>query len=295
MDAMLRKQHQDLIVVPYDFTPESDSAVKHASSIAKAGNDKISLIHILNSESRALIKKQGISEVQLRDKLAQICAENQQRNGVETSFELKEGSIYSTIGEYVTEQRADLVVLGTHGVHGIQRFLGADVLRILHGCHAPGIVVQMREPSSGGYSSIVVPIDENKFGKNKLAYAVALAKYFDASVCLYSDYSSDKALSGMIANNLRFAKELFEKNEVRVNVVEHEESKGDFPKAVVRHATAISADLIVISSRPDEVNIVELFFGRTEEELINNEAMIPVMCVNPNQDLSHLNTNVFSW
>jgi len=64
---------------------------------------------------------------------------------------------------------------------------------------------------------------------------------------------------------------------------------------VVRHATAISSDLIVISSRPDEVNIVELFFGRTEEELINNEAMIPVMCVNPHQDLSHLNTNVFSW
>jgi nucleotide-binding universal stress UspA family protein len=177
----------------------------------------------------------------------------------------------------------------------MQRFLGADVLRILEGCHAPGIVVQMKAPDADGYSSIVVPIDENKFGKNKLAYASAVAKYFDAAICIYADYSSDKALSATIANNVRFAKELFEKNGVKVNVVQHEEAKGDFPKAVVRHATAISADLIVISSRPDEVNIVDLFFGRTEEELINNEAMIPVMCVNPHQDLSHLNTNVFSW
>lgn len=292
---MLSKQHQDLIVVPYDFTPEADSAVKHASSLAKAGNDRISLIHILNSESRSIIKKQGVSEVQLRDKLAQICVENQRSNGVETTFEIREGSIFSSIGDYVTEEKADLVVMGTHGVYGMQRILGADVLRILHGCQVPGIVVQMREPKSGGYSSIVVPIDENKFGKNKLAYAVAVAKYFDATICIYSDYSSDKGLSGTIANNVRFAKELFEKNGVQVNVVEHEELKGDFPKAVVRHATAISSDLIVISSRPDEVNIVELFFGRTEEELINNEAMIPVMCVNPHQDLSHLNTNVFSW
>ncbi|MDA0931153.1 MAG: universal stress protein [Bacteroidetes bacterium] len=292
---MLSKQHQDLIVVPYDFTPEADSAVNHASSMAKVGNDKVALIHILNSESRSIIKKKGITEVQLRDKLSQICVENTNSNGVETIFEIREGSIFTSISEFVNEEKADLVVLGTHGVYGMQRFLGADVLRILEGCHAPGIVVQMKAPDAEGYSSIVVPVDENKFGKNKLAYASAVAKYFDAAICIYADYSSDKALSANIANNVRFAKELFEKNGVKVNVVQHEEAKGDFPKAVVRHATAIAADLIVISSRPDEVNIVDLFFGRTEEELINNEAMIPVMCVNPHQDLSHLNTNVFSW
>jgi nucleotide-binding universal stress UspA family protein len=292
---MLSKQHQDLIVVPYDFTAEADSAVNHASSLAKVGKDKIALIHILNNESRAAIKKKGITEVQLRDKLGQICNENSTSNGVETIFEIREGSIFSSISDFVNEEKADLVVLGTHGVSGMQRILGADVLRILEGCHAPGIVVQMRPPDSDGYSSIVVPIDENKFGKNKLAYASAVAKYFDASVCIYADYSSDKALSVLIANNVRFAKELFDKNGVKVDVVSHEESKGDFPKAVVRYATAMSADLIVISSRPDEVNIVDLFFGRTEEELINNAAMIPVMCVNPHQDLSHLNTNIFSW
>jgi nucleotide-binding universal stress UspA family protein len=86
---MLSKQHQDLIVVPYDFTAEADSAVNHASSLAKVGKDKIALIHILNNESRAAIKKKGITEIQLRDKLGQICNENATSNGVETIFEIR--------------------------------------------------------------------------------------------------------------------------------------------------------------------------------------------------------------
>ncbi len=291
---MLSKENRDLILVPCDFTEEFKTALFHASKVAKAGDDEVRLLHILNRESRAQLKKEGRDESWVNRELAAICADNQSSTGVNTSFHVEEGSIFNTIGEYATSQGADLVVMGTHGVRGIQHVVGAYALKVVTSCPVPVIIVQRRKADMDGYAHIVISIDESKFGKNKLIYAAAIARYFNATLHVYADQSSDEYLGKALQRNVQQAVKTFEGNKISVKVIEHDGKKGSLAKGMIRYAESIGADLMVISSQPDMVNISNLLLGNHEEELINNEAEIPVMCVNPNQDISHLPVELFS-
>jgi nucleotide-binding universal stress UspA family protein len=292
---MLSTEQNDLLLVPYDFTKEADTALAHASGIAKKGSDSVRLLHVINRETRARLKKEGISEEDLKQKLAAIATSNTEQTGVQTSWHAVEGSIFSSIAEDAKASNADLIVLGTHGVSGMQHVLGADVIRILEKCHVPGIVVQQKKIDEDGYNHIVLPIDANRFGKNKISYAVAMARYFNAKVHVYSDFSSDEFIAKAIKNNTAQALETLRKHEIPCEHIAQEDDDEDFDEALVRYAVSNEAELIVISSRPDERNVAGILFGRVEEQIINNEAMIPVLVVNPKQDVSHLSIDISTW
>lgn len=293
--TMLSTKQNDLLLVPYDFTKEADTALAHASGIAKTGSDSVRLLHVINRETRARLKKEGISEEDLKQKLASIASNNTEKTGVQTAWHVVEGSIFSAIAEDAKDANADLIVLGTHGVSGMQHVLGADVMRILENCHVPGIVVQQKKIDEEGYNHIVLPIDENRFGKNKIAYAVAIARYFNAQVHVYSDFSSDEFIAKAIKNNTAQALETLREHGIPCEHIAQENDDETFDQALVRYAVAIDAELIVISSRPDERNVAALLFDRVEEEVINNKAMIPVLVVNPQQDVSHLSIDISTW
>jgi nucleotide-binding universal stress UspA family protein len=54
---MLTKGKKDLIVVPYDFTVQSETALLHASKIALQGEDEVRLFHVVNNETPSRLKK----------------------------------------------------------------------------------------------------------------------------------------------------------------------------------------------------------------------------------------------
>lgn len=291
---MLSKESRELILVPCDFTEEFETALSHATQVASFGNDEICILHILNRESRANLKKEGKDEEWVKQHLAAIAEENEKTSGIKTTWAVEEGSIFSTIGEYAEANGVDLMVMGTHGVKGIQHVVGAYALKVVTSSPVPVIIVQRRKMVKEGYHNIVLPIDESKFGKNKLIYAAAIARYFDATVHVYADQSSDEYLGRALQRNKNQARETLEGNKVKVNVVDHDSRDGSMVKGMLRYAASIAADLIVISSQPDTVNIANLLLGNHEEEIINNDAQIPVMCVNPNQDISHLPVAIFT-
>jgi nucleotide-binding universal stress UspA family protein len=284
---MLRKNKDDLILVLCDFTKESKNAIEHATTIAKKDNDEVRLVHILNRESLQKNKTQG-GEAWIREELSKWATENQERTGVKTSFFAKEGSIFTTPGEYAKEVNASLVVLGTHGVKGIQHVVGAFALKVIISISVPVIVVQNRKVLESGYDHIVLPIDDSRFGKNKLGYAISVAKYFDAKIHLYCDYASDESDHKKFKLNEAQAVKICEQNKIPVEVVSHKGRSGSFTKGLISYAVETHADLVVISSQPDAVTMGNIIFGNTETDLINNEAQIPVMCVDPLQDASHV-------
>lgn len=277
---MLIKGKKDLIIVPYDFTEQSDTALLHASKIAGQSEDEVRMLHIINSETNSRLKKLGKEALGLDGALKEVAAANEKAYNVKTSFHTEEGSIFTGIGAYIDGSGASLAVMGTHGVHGLQHIVGANALKVISSSSAPFVVVQKKKIDSDGYKRIVVPIDDNKKGKNKITTAIALAKYFNGTLYVFEANSSDQFVSHQIAANLNMTLDYIKTHNIPFEHVK-EIGKGSFSKQLIRYAAYIDANLIVISSHHENEGVIDFIFGHEEVQILNNDPQIAVLCVNP--------------
>ena len=100
----------------------------------------------------------------------------------------------------------------------------------------------------------------------------------------------DEFLHKQLQNHIRFAKQYLEERGIAHDAVIADQDSDDFVKAVVKHAVAVDADLITIMNL-SQGNIFGVLGVPYEQEVITNEAQIPVMCMNPRET----NTGAGGW
>lgn len=271
------------ILVPDDFTSVADCAITHACTIAKINNDSVTLFHVLDSDSLSNLKKQNKSIEALVLDMETRAKKHSEKFGVEIKHVLKEGSIFKSIGEEATELGAALIVMGTHGVKGMQHITGARALKVVANSKVPLIIVQEKGPIHDSYKKIVVPVDHKSETKQKTLQCINIAKVFDSKIFLYKQFGTDEENSKNIRNNITFMTQQFEAHKVQFEITTQEHS-GSFEKEFISYAKNTEADLIVILTTVDK-DLKDLVMGPIEEFVINNKDQIPVMCVNPMQSL----------
>lgn len=261
------------ILVTWDFTIVSQYALEHAVIIARSIQKDISLIHVVSP-------KLAEKEVENRkEKMTLVCTETKQKFGVLPNIVLIEGSIFSTISNYAKTSNSSLVVMGTHGIHGLQKVFGSWALKVIVGSNVPFIVVQDRPQTHEKYSNIVFPIDFKSENKEKLNWAIYFGKYFNSKVHLFKYPIGDKSLQKKINVNLNFAIRFIIQNNLEYEIYSPQKSK-NFSKETVEFAKKINADLILIMTTK-YITIFDYMFGASEQRVIANNRKIPVMCVNP--------------
>jgi hypothetical protein len=125
-----------------------------------------------------------------------------------------------------------------------------------------------------------VPLDLHKETKQKLSLVADMANYFGSKVHLISPGETDEFLRNQLQRNIRFAEEYFSEKNIPYEV-EITESKSDgFVKALLKYSAGVEADLICIMNFYDN-SIMSIFNQSYEQQVITNEAQIPVLCVNP--------------
>jgi nucleotide-binding universal stress UspA family protein len=290
----MSKEKQPIILVPTDFTEEADNAVAHAALIAKAGDDEVRLVHIVNSDTKSKLKKAGETLDDLREKMGQMANEISTKYKVNADYHLREGSIFSTIGELAEEVDARLLVMGTHGVVGVQRIVGAFAVKVITTSPVPVVIVQRKPPTGQGFKTIVSPIDDSKETKQKIIHIISVAKKFGSEVHLFGSFEDDEFLVNARNNNIAWAENMFAKNDVKYVVAYADENSGGHAKQSTKYASEVSADLMVILTDDSDVSVKEFVLGPDHEKVINNDAQIPVMCVNPIQELYTIGNVLFS-
>ena len=263
--------YNNKILVPTDFTKVSDTAIDHAILTGKIINAEVHVIHIIEN-------KQQIGEA--RAKLEALSEIIRSEKGVEIQTIVRIGSIFEDIDKVATEIDASLIIMGTHGLRGMQFITGSRALKIVTESSVPFIVVQERNIRPQGYHKLVVPLDLHKETKQKLSLVADMAKYFGSKVHLISPGETDEFLRNQLNRNIRFAEEYFAEKNIPYEV-EITESKSDgFVKSLLKYSAAVEADLICIMNFYDN-SIMSIFNQSYEQQVITNEAQIPVLCVNP--------------
>jgi nucleotide-binding universal stress UspA family protein len=268
------------ILVPTDFSSVAECAIIHACTIASLTGDEVKLLHVINKESLAGLKKEKLEVDSLQKKLDSQCAYYAEKFGITVSSILKEGSIFNVIGEVADEEKSQLIVMGTHGVKGMQHITGAFALRVIAGSSVPVVVVQHKLPSQGGYKKIVSPIDFSVETKQKTLQTMSVANMFKSEVHLFTQVGTDDELENKIKLNTQFVKRHLQEQDISVTVSGQTGKGSDFSKDFIAYAKEVDADLIVILTTVEK-GIKDIVLGTEEQKVINNPEGIPVMCVNP--------------
>jgi hypothetical protein len=109
-----------------------------------------------------------------------------------------------------------------------------------------------------------------------------MAKYFGSKVHIITPRESDEFLHNQVENHIRFAEQYFGERGIGMDAVLAEGGSGHFVEEVLAHAKKTEVDLIAIMNLA-RGNIFGVLGVPYEQEVITNEAMIPVMLMNPRE------------
>jgi nucleotide-binding universal stress UspA family protein len=266
------EEHKKLIIVPWDFTHVAGHALAHAVKISRMVGNEICLLHIVDLK----ISDKEVAEK--KSKLLQITEENSKKYNVSVTSHISKGSIFSAIADYANEVDASLVVMGTHGMKGMQKLTGSWALKVIVKSKIPFIVVQDPPVDQERYHNIVFPIDFRGENKEKMRMAIFMGKYFESKIHMLVSVSSDKNLLKKTNVNLNFAVKYLIQNNIEYEI--HEVPKGDFAQQTIDFSQKINADLLLIMTTKN-ITVADYVMGASEQYIIANSSKIPVCCVNP--------------
>ncbi len=272
------EKDKKLIIILWDFSEVAENALLHGIKIAKMAHNDLRLLHIINKDVKQDEKEK------IRQKLDKVAARILSKHSITISSVILEGSIFSTISKYATDEEANMVILGTHGLKGMQKLTGSWALKVIVGSEVPFIVARDKPHDQKKIRNIVFPIDFRSENKEKVSMAIYMGKYFDSKVHILKDPVTDKALARKINTNLNFAIKYLIQNNIEYDI--HTlEKKGNFAKGTLKFAEKTKADLILIMTTKN-INISDYMLGASEQYIIANSSKIPVMCVNPKTHLT---------
>lgn len=139
------------ILVALDFGADHTQIVERAVQLARAEGSRLSLVHVVEylhvDLANELVLPQDVQlEAQIvetaRRKLADIAATIDIGQSVAHWIEM--GSTKQEINRVAEEQGVDLILIGSHGRHGLGRLLGSTANAILHGAPCDVLAVRIR-------------------------------------------------------------------------------------------------------------------------------------------------------
>ncbi len=258
------------VLVPHDFSAVAENAVNHGLAVARNFTGEVHLLHVVAKQKEA---------EEARTKLEAEAAKLSADSGVVVESHIRIGSIFEDIGDVASEIGASLIIMGTHGVKGIQHLIGSYAMKVIVSSDVPFIIVQEKGIKTDGYNDIVLPIDHQKESKQKLKITASMAKHFDAKIKIFAPAETDDFLVAQLNRELAFAKKFLTENNIPFSITQADE-KGKFTKQVIHYASREDADLIAVVNLSDEGLMSDLF-GSEEQDLIANDAEIPVLITNP--------------
>ena len=142
------------IAVAVDFSDADATALSYAVTLARSAGRgaELVLLHVVESGgARLLGPEHADHEAQSDQRRLDLYTTELVERGVDASYDLGFGDPVTELATLVAHHRADLVVLGSHGHHGVGDFvLGTTVERLRHRVTVPVLAMPAPSPAPPG-------------------------------------------------------------------------------------------------------------------------------------------------
>lgn len=275
------------ILVPIDFSFTSLKALDHATTMAKIIDAEITLLHVVENQyvntDPLFVSMTGIASFE--DKLNKISmqslgklGEKIKKKGVKNiKLMTVNGRTHKEILSASKKIKADMIVMGTHGVSGVREFvIGSNTFRIVNDSGIPVLSVQ-RKGNTNGFKTILVPFSDRPHSREKVIYAIRMAEMFNSTIHVLG---IDIEGTPQHEKKIKLEADQICKMADRHNLAS--ESKviaGSYDaQTVLDYSKKINADLILSIGDIDKEDLTEYFTGSFAQQLINHSP-VPVLSV----------------
>jgi nucleotide-binding universal stress UspA family protein len=235
----------------------------------------------------------GPQSDEVRNELAAVaertCAELS-RSGISTQQAVKTDIPHKAILRYATEQDIDLIVMGTHGRTGVERYLlGSVTEKVVRLSDVPVLTVKAEDDGSVTYpyTDILVPTDGSKGAEAAIGPAVSVANMYDARIHAYSVIDTmamgvdvrSGALLDALEESAQSAVEVVEERatEASVSAVETAIEHGSPYRGIRSYVEEHDIDLVVMGTH-GRSGIERYLLGSVTEKTVRTSPA-PVMTV----------------
>lgn len=142
------------IVVPIDFSAESDRALEYAMELAQVYGSRIEVVHVMfppmAAEGVPGVPLPSFSPAEVSSEIMKTLSKrvaNVANPEVAVETHVLLGRPASRISDFADEQGASLIVMGSHGLSGVRRFLLGSVSEKVVGAASCPVLV-LRGPDS---------------------------------------------------------------------------------------------------------------------------------------------------
>jgi len=283
----------DRIVLATDFTPASEKAASYAVGLSKRFASTLSLVHIVDL---SVVTRSEEAFVSLPlDQMRHDSAENQERllsevmmAGVRATAQTLESHLpAASIVNFATELRADLIVTGTNGRHGLSKaILGSCAEGIIRHATCPVLTIGPKAKSapSGGFAFHTVVFATDFSSNAALEAAVALSFAQDSVAKVYLCHVLDRpgkdiCETASIELNFESAlQRLIPRSAYDWVCPERVVESGEVAPEILKLAKRVDADLIVLGAKQSGTWYAHLVEGTVGKVLMNAECPVMTVC-----------------
>lgn len=143
------------ILLPTDGSEYANKAAKHAIWIASLTGAELIALNVIETSSlvglpaedlivriKEMLKEEGRKSLEEISKLAEESKTDECHEEIKLNLVTEEGSPADIIVKKIKEENVDLVVMGTSGKHGLDRFLlGSVTENVVRSASCPVLVV----------------------------------------------------------------------------------------------------------------------------------------------------------
>jgi nucleotide-binding universal stress UspA family protein len=277
------------ILVPTDGSKCAQAAVGYAEDLATRYESRVHALCVADSRTLENAPRSDQTK-QERAELAERTCNELSESGIEVEQAVRTDIPHKAILRYVSEQDIDLVVMGTHGRTGVERYLlGSVTEKVVRLSDVPVLTVKAEDP--GGvtypYTDILVPTDGSEGAEAAIGPAVDIASTYDARVHALSvidtmamgvDVRSDMILE-TLEESARSAVETIDEQAAHASVsaVETAIQHGYPYRAIRSYVEENDIDLIVMGTH-GRSGIERYLLGSVAEKTVRTSP-VPVMTV----------------
>ena len=138
------------ILVPTDGSPASDAAIEHAIDLAERYDATLHALYVVDGAAYSTLEAGAEIVVEALEsegeEATERVADAAESAGVNCETIVTTGTAYRSIRDYVDENDVDMIVMGTHGRKGLDRYLlGSVTERVVRTSDVP--VLTVRQPT----------------------------------------------------------------------------------------------------------------------------------------------------
>ena len=275
------------IIVPTDFSECSVAAYGYAAFLAEKTGAEIYLMHILdipasNASTFKSMDKENLGNVPFMMQMMKLIKLRMKKAKAEKVFKnlkikdiIEIGTIPEKTFAAVKNYKADMIVMGTHGVNGIQeKFIGSNAEKIVRNADIPVLTVK-HALKNLRLETILFATDFSKEAELVLPEISKIAELFKARLILtkvvtLNDFEPTSATNEQITS-------FREKNEI-YNYSTQVYYAYSREEGIRQVAENIGADVIALGTHGRH-GLAHFFRGSIAEDVVSH-ASLPVMTLN---------------